>query len=128
MFFKQSQKDQDKERFLRPDLYYQKKRQEIDQLIREDIVPDILADFELELEGRELIDGRFILPRNLTFIYNTAKNNGALLAMFFNISLKNHIGDSRDSWKLDDYDEAIKFTNELADHIRSILTKHLGGV
>lgn len=127
VLYQQSLKSQDKERYLRPDLYLKRKKSEIDQLIREDIIPQLLVDFNLELSSNELTTNRFILPRKYQYIYKTAKNNGALLGIYFNHSLKNFIGDGREDWKLDDYDRAINNVYEIDSHLRAVMRKYFWG-
>ncbi|MES1043187.1 DEAD/DEAH box helicase [Heyndrickxia oleronia] len=121
ILYQQSLKSQDKERYLRPDLYLKKKKIEIDQLVREDVIPQLLVDYNLELQGNELLTGRHILPKRYEFIYSRAKDNGALLGQYFNLSLKHHIGEGRNGWKLDDYDRAITHVQELETHLRIVL-------
>ncbi len=121
ILYQQSLKSQDKERYLRPDLYLKKKKVEIDQLVKEDIIPQLLVDFNLELQGNELLTGKYILPKKYEFIYGRAKDNGALLGQYFNLSLKHHIGEGRDGWKLDDYDRAITHVQEIEIHLRKVL-------
>lgn len=121
ILYQQSLKSQDKERYLRPDLYLKKKKIEIDYLVREDIIPQLLVDFNLELQGNELPKSRFILPKKYEFIYSRAKDNGSLLGQYFNLSLKHHIGEGRDGWKIDDYDRAIAHVQELEIHLRKVL-------
>lgn len=116
---------QDKERYLRPDLYLKNKKQEIDQLVREEVIPQLLVDFNLDLQGDELIRNRFLVPRKYSFLYRQANENGALLGLYFNISLKDHIGAARSEWELDDYDRGIDFVKKLDSHLRSIITKNL---
>lgn len=121
ILYQQSLKSQDKERYLRPDLYLKKKKIEIDQLVREDVIPQLLVDFNLDLQGKELPIGRYILPKKYEFIYGRSKDNGSLLGQYFNLSLKHHIGESRDGWKLDDYDRAIAHVQDLESHLREVL-------
>lgn len=121
ILYQQSLKSQDKERYLRPDLFLKKKKVEIDQLVREDVIPQLLIDFNLELQGDELPTGRHILPKRYEFLYGRAKDNGSLLGQYFNLSLKHHIGEGRDGWKLDDYDQAIAHVKELEIHLRKVL-------
>ncbi|UOK56174.1 restriction endonuclease subunit R [Bacillus sp. OVS6] len=125
IIYQQSLKSQEKERYLRPDLYLKKKKAEIDQLVREDVIPQLLVDFELELSSNELANGKYILPKRYEFIYSRAKDNGSLLGQYFNLSLKHHIGEGRDGWKLDDYDRAIGHVQELEVHLRKILEKNI---
>lgn len=121
IIYQQSLKSQDKERYLRPDLYLKKKKSEIDQLVREDVIPQLLVDYNLELQSNELLIDRKILPRRYEFIYGRAKDNGSLLGQYFNLSLKHHIGEGRDGWKLDDYDRAITHVQSLETHLRIVL-------
>ncbi len=121
ILYQQSLKSQDKERYLRPDLYLKKKKTEIDQLVREDIIPQLLVDFNLELQGNQLPAGKYILPKKYQFIYSRSKDNGSLLGQYFNLSLKHHIGEGRDGWKIDDYDRAIAHVKELDTHLREVL-------
>ncbi|WP_226701746.1 DEAD/DEAH box helicase [Priestia aryabhattai] len=125
ILYQQSLKSQDKERYLRPDLYLKKKKTEIDQLVREDIIPQLLVDFNLELQGNELPAGKYILPKKYQFIYSRSKDNGSLLGQYFNLSLKHHIGEGRDGWKIDDYDRAIAHVKELDTHLRKVLENRL---
>lgn len=127
ILYQQSLKSQDKERYLRPDLYLQKKKAEIDQLVREDVIPQLLVDFNLELQGSELVTNRFILPKKYEFIYGRAKDNGSLLGQYFNLSLKHYIGEGRSDWRLDDYDRALSHAQQLENHLRTILETKLKG-
>ncbi|WP_370295578.1 DEAD/DEAH box helicase [Rossellomorea marisflavi] len=124
IIYQQSLKSQEKERYLRPDLYLKKKKVEIDQLVREDVIPQLLVDFNLELQGTELPRGRYILPKRYEYLYSRAKDNGSLLGQYFNLSLKHHIGEGRDGWKLDDYDRAIAHVQELEIHLREVFKKN----
>ncbi|WP_051989385.1 helicase-related protein [Halobacillus sp. BAB-2008] len=123
--YKQTLKSKNKEKYLRPDKHYHRTRQDFDKLVREDIVPSIAADFNLEIDGVELVNRKFLLPRKYAFLYRSSKNNGALLGNYFNLSLKNQIGDKRDNWELEDYDKAIELARELEAHIRDMLKKEL---
>ncbi|QDP40797.1 DEAD/DEAH box helicase [Radiobacillus deserti] len=123
-FYKQSQKDKDKEKYLRPDIYYWRKRTEIDQLIREEMIPQLIADHSLALDGDTLIKGRFILPQKYSFIYNQ-ETDGALLGTYFNISLRDHIGKPRDKWSLEEYDLAVEYVYDFFDHVDNILKNKL---
>lgn len=124
--YQQSLKSQDKEKFLRPDLYLTNKKDELDQLIREEIIPNLLVNFDLKLHGQELIKEQFLLPRSYQNIYKNAENNGALLGMYFNLSLKRFIGTKRDEWKLDDFDRGINQAKKIEAFLQTILNEHFG--
>src|SRR5699024_9553986 len=88
-FIRQSQKSSDSERLLRPDKFYFNTRKDLDDLIREVIIPELLVDYGLDVEGDELLQQKQILPRrDYSWIYSRVKNNGGLLGMYFNTYLR----------------------------------------
>lgn len=121
-FIRQSQKSSDTERLLRPDKFYFDKRKDLDNLIREVIIPELLLDYNIKPDGNELLIEKQILPKqNYSWIYNQAKNNGGLLGMYFNIYLKNELKSSRDKWSIDQYEEASELAKSLDKYIRDLL-------
>ena len=119
---RQSQKSSETERLLRPDEYYFKMRKDLDNLIREVMIPEILLDYGFEKEGIELLGDIKILPnRNYGWIYNKAKDNGGLLGMYFNTYLRNELKAARDKWSLEQYEEASKLVYSLDKYIREVL-------
>ncbi|WP_243646786.1 DEAD/DEAH box helicase [Melghiribacillus thermohalophilus] len=123
--YRQSLKSRDKQKFLRPDKHYFRTRKDFDNLIRYDIIPSIVADFDLEIDGTELIENKFVLPRKYQYLYKASKNNGALLGNYFNLSLKHQIGDKRDNWEIEDFETAVNIAKDLEKHIRSVLKAKL---
>jgi len=121
-FIRQSQKSSETERLLRPDKYYFKTRKDLDNLIREVMIPEILLDYGFEKEGIELLGDIKILPnRNYGWIYNKSKDNGGLLGMYFNTYLRNELKAARDKWSLEQYEEASKLVYALDKYIREVL-------
>jgi len=124
-FIRQSKKSTNSERLLRPDKFYFQRRKDLDILIREELIPELVADYNLDVEGDELVKGRYILPRkSYGWIYGTAKTNGALLGTYFNTYLKNELKVPRDQWTLDQYEKAIELSKSLDSYIREILDKN----
>ncbi|MBT2218484.1 hypothetical protein KK120_22065 [Virgibacillus dakarensis] len=124
-FIRQSKKSTDSERLLRPDKFYFQRRKDLDILIREELIPEFVADYNLDVDGVELVKGRYILPRkSYGWIYGTAKTNGALLGTYFNAYLKNELKVPRDQWTLDQYEEAIELAKSLDRYIREIVDKN----
>lgn len=86
-----------------------------------------MADYNLNLDGDELIKGRYILPRSYGWIYRNVKTNGALLGTYFNTYLENELKVPRDEWTLDHYEEAIELARSLDKYIRKIMDAKKGG-
>lgn len=126
-FIRQSQKSTDSERLLRPDKFYFQRRKDFDTLIREELIPEFVADYNLDLDGDELVKGRYILPRNYGWIYGIVKTNGALLGKYFNTYLKNELKAPRGEWTLDKYEEAIELAKSLDKYMREIMDAKEGG-
>lgn len=120
-FLRQSQKSTDTERLLRPDKFYFQRRKDFDTLIREELIPELVADYNLDLDGNELVKGRCILPRSYGWIYGIVKTNGALLGNYFNTYLKNELKVPRSEWTLDQYEEAIELAKSLDKYMREIM-------
>ncbi|MCG7337153.1 DEAD/DEAH box helicase family protein [Sporosarcina sp. ACRSM] len=126
-FIRQSKKSDNSERLLRPDKFYFQRRKDLDTLIREELIPELVADFNFDLDGDELVKGRYILPRKgYGWIYGTVRTNGALLGTYFNSFLKNELKGSRDEWSLDQYEEAIELARSLDKYIREIMDTKKG--
>src|SRR5690625_2700059 len=123
-FIRQSEKGTNSERLLRPDKFYFQRRKDLDILIREELIPELVADYNLDVDGEELVKGRYILPRKIYgWIYGNDKTDVALLGTYFNAYLKNELKVPRDQWTLEQYEEAIELAKSLDRYIREIVDK-----
>lgn len=110
---------------LRPDLLQADLRKEIDNRIREEIIPELLANNSIELQGEEIYNSREnIFPRRSLSILQHNKKNGAILAVYFNTELKNKIGVARKQWEIDDYYTALDYLEEMVPFISQKLNAH----
>ena len=90
----------------RPDYYYSDKRKSIDIKIKEEIVPDILTDYDIDKNSDSLKSLRIFNSRDYNWITKKNLNNAGLLATYFNSYLKKEIGKNRKEWTIDDYEIA----------------------
>jgi len=118
--------DPDNERLLRPDLYEKDLRKKINQDIVEKIIPNIIDDYNLQLNSNEvtLIGDKFIEKWSYK-PYNVEDNNGATLAKYFNNSLRLFINKSREKWSISEYERAVKQLDSIEKYVRSSLTSYL---
>ncbi|EMF0074949.1 DEAD/DEAH box helicase family protein [Enterococcus hirae] len=118
--------DPDNERLLRPDLYEKDLRQQINKQIVELIIPNIISDYNLTLEGNEItgIGEKFIDKWNCK-PYSNLDNNGAVLGKYINTSLKNFINKPRKNWSMSEYERALKQLDSLEKYIRGSLDSYL---
>lgn len=107
----------------RPDLFIRRKRTGIDARIREDIVPNLLEKFNLQLRGTELKGCR--LFKN-TWLADRFHENGALLAIYINTTLKNMIGAKREEWVASDWEIAEQKLDQIEEYLIKILEEFMG--
>ena len=106
----------------RPDLIYKKKKKNLDDMIREEIVPGIISKFNIDKDFKDLEDcGLFY--GDYWFIRNM-KNNAAMLAVYFNSRLKDKIGRSRKDWLDSDYDLAFDYIDELTNLVEGFIKEY----
>lgn len=120
----QSKVSKDKKRYLRPDLTQAELRKQFDKKIKEEIIPNILANLNLELDGQEIYNCKDrVFPLKSRHYFYPSKDNGGCLAVFFNTYFKNMIGVGRDYWEIENYEEALLELEELHKHIYGNLEK-----
>lgn len=110
--------------FKRPDLYFANRKKNLDDQIREIIIPQLITRFHIDqskknLSGCRLFNGKY------AWIKNAASDNGALLGMYFNNYLKNEIGKKREEWKVSDFDIAFEKLPVVEEFVEKVLSEYL---
>ncbi|KXY70694.1 DEAD/DEAH box helicase family protein [Bacillus sp. FSL W7-1294] len=114
------------EKLLRPDLYQQNLRSLLNAKINEEIIPDILSYFKIEVNGDEITKIRHNFIANTNKVpYHKKDDNGATLAKYFNMSLLLFNNKKRKDWDLDDYERALKQIETYSEFIMSELKHYL---
>lgn len=108
----------------RPDKYFARKKKNIDERIREEIVPHLIAKFKINqhqdnLKNSALFRGRF------SWIANKRINNGGMLAIYFNTYLKEEIGSNRESWSISDYEIALEKIDGIVEYVEKVLEEFI---
>ena len=112
-----------KSRLLRPDLFEKSKKKTVDQRIKEDIVPKLLADFGIPKKSRSLARSRLFVDFNCYawILRDKSKDNAALLSIYINVKLKERMGRSRSEWQTSDWDIALQRLDEIEEYVRIVL-------
>lgn len=107
----------------RPDLIYKKKKQGIDSIIREELVPKLIADNNINAKSDDLKYSNLFLGKYwyLPSALKSKCNNAALIAIYYNAYLKEKIGRPRKEWTDDDYDIAFNALDNLTKYIDGVL-------
>lgn len=105
----------------RPDLYFKRKRKDLDVRIKEIIVPSMLEKFGLDKSSNELKSCRIFRNPKYQWITQRFDNNAALLAVYINASLNNMIGAKRDDWIMSDWDIAESKLDQIEEYLLKVL-------
>lgn len=108
----------------RPDKYFSQKKKDIDDSIKEDIVPKLIVDYNIDQKGNTLKECRLFRGK-YNWISKNIKDNGGMLAVYFEQYLKNEIGSSRNGWKLSDYDIAFSKLDEAVEYVKKVLEEYM---
>lgn len=106
----------------RPDKYFANKRKNIDSLIREEIVPEIITKFNIDQKTDDL---KHCSLFRKSWIGKHIKENGGMLAVFFNEYLKTEIGIKRDQWTIDDYEIAFEKLPQCVEYVEKVLEDYI---
>lgn len=111
----------------RPDLLYKSKKKDLDVLIREEFVPHFIEKYGIDKDGDDLkgcglFNGKYWwIPNKL----NKSKGaNAAMLAMYYNSTLKDKIGLSRNNWTQSDYEIVYNSLDSLNELIEGFLKRY----
>lgn len=123
--YKQASNSDDKQRLLRPDLFVQRSRKRIDETIKNKIVPDLLFEYNLKLEGHEISQIKFLFSGRYKWIRKKTSENGAILAIYLQNRLNYEIGGKRDEWSLEDWPKAEKLLDDIVEYLKNSLDQYI---
>lgn len=106
----------------RPDKYFSSKKKDIDNTIKEKIVPELINKFKIiqndnDLKACGLFKSRYAWIININ-------NNGGMLAAYFINYLNYEIGCKKEFWSIDDYDIAFEKLPVCVEYVEKILSDH----
>lgn len=128
LLVKQSQVASDNT-YGRPDLLYKRKKKDLNSIIQEEIIPKLIETNNIDKDGTDIKEsGLFVgpywyIPEQVLKSKYGGKN-AAMLAMYYNKYLRDKIGRPRNQWTDDDFINAFKYTDNLTNHIDSILKRY----
>lgn len=118
--------DIETEKLLRPDLYQQNLKSLLNSKMNEEIIPDILSHFQIDVNSNEITKVRHNFIANSNKLpYDSKDDNGATLAKYLNFSLRNFNKKPRKEWDLEDFERALKQIETYGDFVLNELKFHL---
>ncbi|KMT22970.1 DEAD/DEAH box helicase [Clostridium cylindrosporum] len=107
----------------RPDLIVKNKKKDLDLVIREELVPNLIVKYEIDQRGTDLRNCALFTGK-LWYLKNKAKDNIAMLAMYYNAYLRNEIGLPRAKWQDDDINRAFDLLPNLNNFVEGVLSTY----
>lgn len=96
-------------KYKRPELLAQKLKHNIDNLVREQYVPDLLTKYDIDHQSTSLKNLPLLRAREYSWILNKNLTNNGMLAIYFNTHLKNKIQKPRKNWDNNDLNIAFEY-------------------
>lgn len=116
--------ESEKSPLKRPDLYFRNIKAEIDTKIKQVIVPELISEFRIDQKDNDLKALSIFSSYKYNWITKGKRNNGAMLAIYFNTYLKNEIGTGKEGWAIDDYDIAFDKLDQNVEYIKQVLSEY----
>lgn len=113
-----SQRESSSNELKRPDVILKRRKKSTDTNIKQVIVPEILRKANVDIKGRELSQLPIFNDRRYYWIPKQVKDNGGMLAIYFNTFLKNAIGYKREEWSNEDYERAGDLLEQQAEYLK----------
>lgn len=104
----------------RPDLVLKQRKRTTDKNIKEQLVPELLTKHGFSLKGNNL-GNLEIFRGQYSWIPSKFKENGAMLAVYFNSFLKKKIGRKRENWLNEDFERAAELLDQQAEYVDEIM-------
>lgn len=112
-----------KSKIKRPDQYFKNRKKDIDHMIKYEIVPELINEFNLQKDGDEIIGCR--LFKGKFYWIRKIGNNAGMLSSYFSDALRHKIGKKRKQWKLSDYDIAFEQIDAIKEYVENVLHSYL---
>lgn len=109
------------EKVLRPDLLYINTRMEIDENIKEIIVPEIMTELNIEEDTKDIGGCIKIFNKHYKWIGQKSNSPQAKLAIYFNAYLKKEIGKKREDMNTNELKRANELLEKQAEYVKSVL-------
>ncbi|MDF2927688.1 MAG: type restriction endonuclease subunit [Paenibacillaceae bacterium] len=107
-------------KILRPDRYLHKKKRNLDDRIKKEMVPDLIIEYNIPKEGSELQASRLFSKHQ--WLARRIKDNAGLIAAFIEQRVNELVGNSsRETWAPEEYEAALKYVEDVYKHVKSIL-------
>lgn len=108
-------------RILRPDKYLFRKMRNLEDLIKKEMVPDLILAYNIPKDGIELSGSKLFSGIKYRWIPQKIRNNAGMLAAYFEYRVNELVGNSdRTTWGPTEYESALSRVDELYPLVKKI--------
>ncbi|AFH60596.1 DEAD/DEAH box helicase [Paenibacillus caseinilyticus] len=109
-------------KILRPDKFITRKKRNLDDIIKKEMVPEVILDYNVSKEGTELGDSKLFSGRSYKWIPQRIRNNAGMIAAYLEFRVNELVGNSnRNTWGPEEYEAALGHVDDLYEHLRRVL-------
>lgn len=112
------QTDSSSNELKRPDVILKRRKKSTDANIRQVIVPELLLKAGAAIGETDLSNLPIFDDKKYAWIPKRIKDNGGMLATYFNTFLKNEIGYKREAWTNEDYERAGELLEQQSAYLK----------
>jgi superfamily II DNA or RNA helicase len=115
------------EKILRPDKFIHRKKRNLDDRIKVEMVPELILKYNIEKEANTLVTSR-LFKGKYSWMPGQLKDNAALLAAYLEFRVNEAVGvRQRATWGPEEYQTALTEVEELYRLVDKILESELRG-
>lgn len=113
-------------RILRPDKFLYRRKRSLDDVIKKEMVPDLILEYNISKEGTELSTSKLFNGAKYRWIPKRIKNNAGMIATYLEFRVNELVGnDDRKTWGPNEYESALIRVDELYVLVKKILNSEL---
>ncbi|WP_025716417.1 DEAD/DEAH box helicase [Paenibacillus sp. 1-18] len=112
-------------RILRPDKFLYRKKRDLDDRIKKEMVPEIILEYNISNEGDELSRSKLFTGK-YSWLLKKVRSNTGLIAAYIEKRVNELVGNhDRNTWKPEEYEAAKKRAEEIYILVKKILDSEL---
>jgi superfamily II DNA or RNA helicase len=113
-------------KILRPDKYMFRKKRNLDDRIKKEMVPELILEYNIPKEGEELRSSRLFKGKRYAWISQRIKNNTGMLAAYLEHRVNEEVGnEDRSTWTPEEYESSLKNVEDIYLLLKKILDSEL---
>lgn len=107
-------------KILRPDRYLHKKKRNLDDRIKKEMVPNIIIEYNIPKDGNELQSSKLFIKH--AWLTRKIKDNTGLISAYIEQRVNELVGNrNRETWTPEEYESALNYVEDVYNYVKSVL-------